>query len=186
MAASGRLPSSWVTPAAALSAAGLLRRRRWIPLIVEMGELVRACFRFAIALPAVLALAACGQGARSTADAASAGSSTGSSAGVAPSGGAGAAAPKGSHVVVYEVTGKSHSADITFMDVGNKTKDVAAAALPWHVSITVSGFFPYPSVTALGNDSAAVTCRITVDGKQIAQKSSTNQVALVGCDGVIQ
>ena len=135
-------------------------------------------------MSAVLGLAACGTGAQSTADPRQSGASaTGPQS--KDSGKSDAPAAKGGHLIVYEVTGKVGTADITYVDAGNKVKDVPGAALPWRMSVTVSGFLPLAIVTALADDGATVTCRITVDGKQVVQKSSTDNVSLVECDGDI-
>jgi hypothetical protein len=39
------------------------------------------------------------------------------------------------------------------------------------------------SLTAQSNGSGEITCRITVDGEEIARQTSTGQYAVVSCSG---
>ena len=74
------------------------------------------------------------------------------------------------HTVSVEVSGSGQASEVTYKlstDQGTE-RDVA---LPWKKE-TRSEFLPV-SVTASGANDAAVTCRIVVDGTEVATATST-------------
>jgi hypothetical protein len=74
------------------------------------------------------------------------------------------------HTISVEVTGTSQASEVKYnlsASVGTE-RDVA---LPWKKE-TRSEFVP-TSVTATGANGAPVTCRIVVDGKEVATATST-------------
>jgi hypothetical protein len=81
--------------------------------------------------------------------------------------------PAGSHhTVAYEVTGTGH-AIITFGSSNGMSHD--ETALPWHREVTVrqNNFLVTVLAFALGGE---LSCRVLVDGKQVARETSDNVV----------
>lgn len=98
-----------------------------------------------------------------------------------------------SHTVVYTVTGAAQDADITYTTFTNDnfgTQESSSTPLPFTKSITVKGStdsFSFNSFTLTAingvNDTGAISCSITVDGKAIASQTSTGSLADVTCSG---
>lgn len=89
------------------------------------------------------------------------------------------------HTVVYSVTG-SGTADITYDSFTNGNSGSAqdnGAALPWSKTVNGSGIFNVYSLSAQAQTGTSISCTITVDGKQVANHTSTGQYAVVACSG---
>ncbi|GIF41240.1 MmpS family transport accessory protein [Actinoplanes xinjiangensis] len=84
--------------------------------------------------------------------------------------------------VTYEVTGDG-PAEILYMEKLDGTpKRVGNARLPWKITAPMKG----PSVISVvamrtGVDDGAISCRASVDGKQVAENSARGSVATVTC-----
>ncbi len=88
------------------------------------------------------------------------------------------------HTVVYTVTG-SGTPTVTYSSLDNSfngTTQVRNATLPWSVSTSAPAFFNAYSVTAtLGSAGGALTCSLSVDGKQVSTRSASGPFASVVC-----
>ncbi len=97
------------------------------------------------------------------------------------------------HTVVYSVTGAAHDANITystFTDGTAGTQQSSSTPLPFTKTITFKGSkasFSFNSflLTAINgiNDSGTISCTLTIDGKTIANQTSTGSLATVTCSG---
>jgi hypothetical protein len=92
--------------------------------------------------------------------------------------------------VVYEVTGTAPTATITQSPSGDaSTADSTATPqpIPFSRTFTVTGspasYFSLSASTESDDESATLSCTITVDGKVIAHDSEAGSVALVICGG---
>ena len=104
-----------------------------------------------------------------------------SSAPSAAGGGAETSAPAASGVV-FEVTGSGRATSISYGTNGGVSQ-ANGERLPWTESVEASDGFGVYSLTAQSNGSGEITCRITVDGEEIARQTSTGQYAVVSCSG---
>lgn len=95
--------------------------------------------------------------------------------------------------VVYEVTGDGGATSIAYSSYSNGsfgTSTANDATLPWSVTENIgkdSGTFDIKSltVTAMGDmNTTTMSCKITVDGKVVSEKTSTGAMALVICTAV--
>jgi hypothetical protein len=84
--------------------------------------------------------------------------------------------------VTYEVTGDG-PAEILYMEKLDGTpKRVGNARLPWKLTTTMKG----PSVISViavrtGIDSGSISCRASVDGKQVAEHTAEGTLATANC-----
>jgi hypothetical protein len=78
------------------------------------------------------------------------------------------------HTVVYEVSGGSGSAIITYNAGGAPTPD--QVDLPWRTEVTVAGRVNLLMVFAVHFSSDPLTCRILVDGQEVTTATSDNAV----------
>jgi hypothetical protein len=78
------------------------------------------------------------------------------------------------HTVAYEVTGAGH-AIITFGSSNGISQD--QATLPWHKEVTVQQNNFVVSVLAFALGGQKLTCKVLVDGKQVAGETSDAAVA---------
>lgn len=82
-------------------------------------------------------------------------------------------------VVVYEVSGDSAGANVTystFSDGGSATSQETLTSLPWRKELTVKGLVSGGTLTVTaGQDGGSVACKITVDG--VEKKSATGSGA---------
>lgn len=95
--------------------------------------------------------------------------------------------PGVARALVYEVTGGATQASIVYstLDGANSgVEQVAAQALPFTKELQVdSGAFQAFTVTATNgaDDEGDISCRITLDGETIAERTSTGAFASVVC-----
>jgi hypothetical protein len=75
------------------------------------------------------------------------------------------------HSVKAEVTGTGHASEVTYRLFGYEGTD-RNVALPWKKDGGRSEFTPV-SVTVTPADGATVSCRLFVDGKQVAAATGT-------------
>ncbi|MGG7465616.1 MULTISPECIES: MmpS family transport accessory protein [unclassified Plantibacter] len=92
--------------------------------------------------------------------------------------------------VVYEISGASTDASITYSTYTNGTSGTEQAngqALPFTKELTVKagGAFDFTSLTLSGmngaDDTGDITCKITVDGEVVSEQTSTGAYASVMC-----
>lgn len=99
-------------------------------------------------------------------------------------------AATGDVVVVYEVTGESQDASITYStynDGSYGTEQANGTALPFSKEITVKagGDFDWSSYTLIAmngyEDEGDITCSITVDGEVVSEQTSSGSFATATC-----
>ncbi|MDR7279412.1 MmpS family transport accessory protein [Catenuloplanes atrovinosus] len=84
--------------------------------------------------------------------------------------------------VVYEVTG-SGSAAVTYTEAGTTPKSERDVNLPWRKEFTLGTETPLLSVTGIhfGTDDAELTCRITLDGKEVVTRTASGNATTASC-----
>jgi hypothetical protein len=91
--------------------------------------------------------------------------------------------------VVYNVTGSSPTANITYSTLqgGNGEEGggvVHSAILPWSKATVVSGLFTVFALRATtGSGGGSVTCTIFDDGKKLSSNTATGSLATASCIG---
>jgi hypothetical protein len=101
----------------------------------------------------------------------------------APASGAPGSTASGASGVVYEVTGTGRANNITFGDVTKGLSQQNGTKLPWKKTAPTSDGFAAYGLTAQNGGSGQISCKITVDGKEIANNTSSGQYAVVSCNG---
>ena len=88
--------------------------------------------------------------------------------------------------VVYEVTGDGPAEIVYTEKLGDSPRRVGNAKLPWKITTTMEGS-AFVSVTAIrmGVDAGTISCRATVDGEEVAQRTSEGAIATASCSKVI-
>jgi hypothetical protein len=88
--------------------------------------------------------------------------------------------------VVYEVTGDGPVEILYTEKLGEVPKRISNAKLPWKVKVTMKGA-ALVSVTAVrsGTDNGTVSCRATVDGVEVAQRTREGTFASAPCTKVV-
>jgi hypothetical protein len=91
-------------------------------------------------------------------------------------------------MVTYEITseGVATAGNITYTkDVNLGMEQVGDAPLPWTKDIQFGeGFFKPLSISAqAGDGTGAITCRILVDGVEVAKSTSQGQFVIASCSG---
>ena len=83
--------------------------------------------------------------------------------------------------LTYEVFGAPGTvASISYFDVNADPQHIQSASLPWTLDFAVTGNAAVGSVVAQG-DSNTIGCRIMVDGKVKAEKTSNEVNAFTSC-----
>jgi hypothetical protein len=88
--------------------------------------------------------------------------------------------------VVYQVTGDGPAEIVYFEKLGDTPKRVSNAKLPWKVTVSMQGA-SLVSVTAVRSDtgSGSISCRATVDGKEVARRTRDGELATVSCNKLV-
>lgn len=90
-------------------------------------------------------------------------------------------------LVMYEVTGPAKATNVTYTKEGFQMEQVANPTLPFRKELTftdtVTGFSGLSLVAQNGQASGDITCRILVDGKEVANSTSSGAYAVVSCTG---
>jgi hypothetical protein len=88
--------------------------------------------------------------------------------------------------VVYEVTGDGPAEIVYTEKLGESPKRVSNAKLPWKITTSMQGA-TLVSVTAIrgSTDSGTITCRATVDGEEVAQRTREGSFATASCTKMI-
>jgi hypothetical protein len=84
--------------------------------------------------------------------------------------------------VVYEVTGDGPASIIYTDKLGETPQRVENATLPWTHTTTMDGT-ALLSVTGIrtGTDDGSISCRATVDGQEVVQRTNTGSFATASC-----
>ncbi|GAB7040608.1 MULTISPECIES: MmpS family transport accessory protein [Catenuloplanes] len=84
--------------------------------------------------------------------------------------------------VVYEVTGPDDAA-VTYTEAGTTPKSERDVRLPWRKEFTLGSETPLLSVTGIhfGTDNSELTCRITLDGKEIVKRTASGNATTATC-----
>jgi hypothetical protein len=84
--------------------------------------------------------------------------------------------------VVYEVTGDGPAEIVYTGKLGESPKRVKNAKLPWKLTTTMEGA-TLVSVTAVRTaaESGTISCRATVDGDEVAQRTAEGSFATASC-----
>jgi Mycobacterium membrane protein len=88
--------------------------------------------------------------------------------------------------VSYEVSGDAKNVEITYSVYGDSitSKDETAATLPWNKQTETKGLVKGGSLIAMANeDGGTVTCKVTVDGKEVSTNTASGMFAVASCSG---
>jgi len=95
-----------------------------------------------------------------------------------------APAPQVSYAVTYELTGGDGAVNVTYVARGADIAQVRETGTPWAVSVErtgAQGAEQYFSLTAQNAGAGTLTCRITVDGVVVSERSVTMPQGAVRC-----
>lgn len=85
--------------------------------------------------------------------------------------------------VTYEAGGTG-TATVTYSGQGMDVGQESDVALPWTKDVALDGLVKYVSLTVMaGFEGGQVSCKITVDGKVIAEDQASGQLATANCSG---
>jgi hypothetical protein len=91
------------------------------------------------------------------------------------------------HNVVYDVTGGGTASNITYTSVDSNgssgVQQESNVTLPWTKSVQGKGTISVYSLSASTSTGPTISCKITIDGKEIVSKTSTGQYTNVSCTG---
>jgi hypothetical protein len=91
-------------------------------------------------------------------------------------------------VIVYEITGDATNVDVTystFSDADVQTKDETVATLPWTKETKTKGYVKEGQViVTTGEAGGTVTCKITVDGKEVETATASGPFEMATCDSI--
>ena len=83
--------------------------------------------------------------------------------------------------VTYEVVGPQYaSGRVSYLDVSGKTIEAGFTSLPWSVTVSTTDPGVLANVVAQG-DTAALGCRILVNGRLVAENHAQGRDAQVFC-----
>lgn len=87
------------------------------------------------------------------------------------------------HTVTYSIEGDAQDASVTYNVGEAQTAQDTNVAAGWSKDVKVKGFFgPYLSVTNGINESGAITCKISANGKVITENTATGEFATASCN----
>lgn len=90
--------------------------------------------------------------------------------------------------IVYEITGDAANVSVTYVTYSDEKSDEqqeTAATLPWSKEVKAKGLVKEGQVIATtGAEGGTVTCKITVDGKEVSTKTATGQFAIADCASI--
>lgn len=91
-------------------------------------------------------------------------------------------------VIVYEISGDATNVDVTysvFSEENATTKDETVTTLPWTKEVKTKGYVKEGQViVTTGEAGGSVTCKITVDGKEIETNTATGPFEMATCDSI--
>lgn len=82
--------------------------------------------------------------------------------------------------ITYEVISDATLQSVTYFDANDAEKQQTDVAAPWSLTVTNTSTYVIAGLGAQTNGQS-VTCRITVDGQVVDQKTATGQYAVVNC-----
>jgi hypothetical protein len=88
-------------------------------------------------------------------------------------------------VIVYEVTGDATGVDVTYSTWGDSvtSSNETLATLPWTKEIKTKGVVKEGAlIVTTGEAGGTVTCKVTVDGKEVKTATATGSYAVATCD----
>jgi len=88
-------------------------------------------------------------------------------------------------VIVYEVSGDATNVDVTYTTFGDTmtTNQETAATLPWSKETKTKGIVKEGSlIVTTAETGGTVTCKVTVDGKEVKTATATGAFAMATCD----
>jgi len=86
--------------------------------------------------------------------------------------------------VTYEVSGDAKNVDVSYGETLDQ-KEETVATLPWTKEMENKGVYKGGMLTVTTDENGGtVTCKITVDGKEVSTKTDTGPFASVVCTGV--
>jgi Mycobacterium membrane protein len=87
--------------------------------------------------------------------------------------------------VEYEITGDGPVEIVYMEELGKDPKRVRNASLPWRKKVTLHGAALISVVAVRGSTTeGTISCRATVDGKEVAQKTRTGTFITTSCSKV--
>ena len=90
-------------------------------------------------------------------------------------------------VIVYEITGDAPSADVTYTTFGDSmtTNQETVTQLPWRKEVSTTGIVKEGQlIVTTGADGGSVTCKVTVDGKEVKTATASGTFAMATCDSI--
>ncbi|MFL6119000.1 DUF4190 domain-containing protein [Actinophytocola sp.] len=88
-------------------------------------------------------------------------------------------------VIVYEVSGDAPTADVTYTTFGDKmtSNQETVTHLPWTKEVKTKGYVKGGQlIITTGADGGSVTCKVTVDGKEVKTATASGAFAVASCD----
>jgi hypothetical protein len=88
-------------------------------------------------------------------------------------------------VIVYEVTGDATNVDVTYTTFGDTaaTSQEKVATLPWTKEVKTKGIIKEGQlIVTAGEQGGSVTCKVTVDGKEVKTQTAAGPFAMATCD----
>jgi hypothetical protein len=88
-------------------------------------------------------------------------------------------------VIVYEVSGDAANVDVTYTTFGDAaaTNQETVATLPWTKEVKTTGIVKEGQlIVTTGEGGGSVTCKVTVDGKEVKTQTASGPFAMATCD----
>jgi hypothetical protein len=88
-------------------------------------------------------------------------------------------------VIVYEVSGDATNVNVTYTTFGDSmtSNQETAATLPWTKEMKTKGLVKEGQlIVTTGETGGTVTCKVTVDGKEVKTATATGVLAIATCD----
>jgi hypothetical protein len=88
-------------------------------------------------------------------------------------------------VITYEVTGDATAADISYSTFGDSmtSNQESVTTLPWTKEVKTKGLLKGGSLIVIaGVDGGTVTCKVSVDGKEVKTATASGAGGIATCD----
>lgn len=88
-------------------------------------------------------------------------------------------------VIVYEVSGDATGVDVIYSTYGDQvtSSNETVATLPWTKEVKTTGIVKEGAlIVTAGESGGTVTCKVTVDGKEVKTATATGPYAVATCD----
>jgi hypothetical protein len=92
--------------------------------------------------------------------------------------------------IVYEVSGDAAGVSVTYMEFTNgddvASKDETVATLPWKKETSAANYVKDGGaiIVTTGEAGGTVTCKLTIDGKVVAEETISGQFAIATCENL--